>query len=344
MNLEKIYYDIKKIIDTVDFSLLWDGFILLRFAVYNEEKCFFDGSYIPKTDAFIANTAIMYNDEYIAIWNVIEEVDIEILASKMIHEMFHAYQMKNNESRFPKELEALVKYNYSAENLSIKMEENKLLCSLIGNFNEAEYMRFLSLRKYRLKNFEYEYRYESAIEQIEGSANYVELNALKQISEEKYKLKIAGMLNEICNPKNCFPIRIVSYSIGAFIFELLKKNELLCFESITHEPVTTQILKKVLDYNGGLPFSLKIEEKINDYNATTDKIIQQALLTNQCVLEGEFDLLGVNVYNARYYKGYIVSTYFVMFMGSDKESVLYGDFVIKLNSVNKITKVYKIIR
>lgn len=342
MNLEEIYYGIKKIIDTVDFSLLWDGFIPLRFAVYNGEKCFFDGKYIPKTDEFIANTAIMYNDEYIAIWNVIEEVDLEVLASKMIHEMFHAYQMQNNESRFPNEIDALVKYNYSDENFSVKLEENRLLSRLIGNFNEADFRRFLSLRKYRLLNFEYEYRYESAIEQIEGSANYVELNALKQISEEKYNHKISGMLSEICDPENFFPIRIVSYSIGALIFELLKKNNLLCFDSFSHESVTTSFLKDALEYNGKLPFSLEIESIINDYNSATDKIIQQALLTNHCVLDGEYELIGVNVYDARYYNSYIVSTYFVMFICNGCESVLYGDFVIKLNSENKISKVYKI--
>lgn len=342
MNLEEIYYGIKKIIDTVDFSLLWDGFIPLRFAVYNKEECFFDGSYIPKTDVFIANTAIMYNDEYIAIWNIIDEIDLEVLASKLIHEMFHAYQMKNNESRFINEIEALVKYNYSAVNLSIKMEENTLLCNLIRNFNRDDFSRFLSLRKYRLLNFEYEYRYESSIEQIEGSATYVELNALKQISDEKYNLKVEGMLNEICNTKNYFPIRIVSYSVGALVFELLKKNNIFCFESFSKEPVAISFLKDELEYNGQLPYFSEIESIINDYNNVTDKIIQQTLLSNNCVLVGEYELLGVNVYNARYYNNYIVSTYFVMFMNNGCESVLYGDFVIKINSENKINKVYKI--
>ena len=342
MNLEEVYYGTGKIIDTVDFSLLWDGFTPLRFAVYNEEECFFDGKFIPKTEAFMANTAIMYKGEYIAIWNVIEEIDLEVLASKMIHEMFHAYQMNNKESRFPNELEALVKYNYSVENLSVKMEENRLISKLMENFNEADFESLLSLRKYRLLNYEYEYRYESAVEQIEGSAEYVELNALKQISEERYNLKIAGMLRRICDPKNCFPIRILSYSIGGLIFELLKKNNLLSFESFSHEAVTTSFLENALEYNGELPFSSEIKALIEDYNSATDQIIQQALLTNECVLDGEYELLGVNIYNARYYNGYIVSTYFVMFMRDGSESVLYGNFVIKLNAKNKIIKVYKI--
>jgi len=342
MNLEEIYYGTRKIIESVDFSLLWDGFTPLRFAVYNEEECFFDGKFIPKTEAFMANTAIKYKGEYIAIWNINEEIDLEVLASKMIHEMFHAYQMKNKESRFPNEMEALVKYNYSVPNLSVKMEENRLISNLMENFNEADFKSLLSLRKYRLLNYKYEYRYESAVEQIEGSAEYVELNALKQISKEKYKLKIAGMLKKISDPKSCFPIRIVSYSIGGLIFELLKKNDLLSFEFFSHETTTISFLENASAYNEELPFSSEMETLIKDYNSATDQIIQQALLTNECVLDGEYELLGVNVYNARYYNRYIVSTYFVMFMREGCESVLYGDFVIKLNTNDKISKVYKI--
>lgn len=41
---------------------------------------------LPKTDEFLANTAILYMSKYIATWN------LGILAYKMVHEMFHAYQ------------------------------------------------------------------------------------------------------------------------------------------------------------------------------------------------------------------------------------------------------------
>ena len=36
-------------------------------------------------------------------------MDLDILASKIIHEMFHAYQMECGESRFLEEVEALLK-------------------------------------------------------------------------------------------------------------------------------------------------------------------------------------------------------------------------------------------
>lgn len=40
---------------------------------------------------------------------------------------FFAFQMKNQDDRFPNELEAVFKYDYSLENLSGKYIENKLL-------------------------------------------------------------------------------------------------------------------------------------------------------------------------------------------------------------------------
>lgn len=62
-----------------------------------------------KTEEFLANTAICYQGRLIAIWCLSEEMDLDILASKIIHEMFHAYQMECGESRFPEEVEALLK-------------------------------------------------------------------------------------------------------------------------------------------------------------------------------------------------------------------------------------------
>ncbi|MBE6984252.1 MAG: hypothetical protein E7434_01320 [Ruminococcaceae bacterium] len=87
-----LYHLVKAEVDKVDFSSLWDGFAPLRFALYDQELCCFDGEMIKKTNDFLANTAINYRGEWIAIWNVSDEIDPKILASKMVHEMFHGFQ------------------------------------------------------------------------------------------------------------------------------------------------------------------------------------------------------------------------------------------------------------
>ena len=135
MNLRAIHHEVNARIHRVDFSLLWEGFKPLKFALYNENACCFDGEYIDKTDQFLANTAIHYNGEYIAIWRLGEDVpDYDVLTSKIIHEMFHGFQYENKESRFPNELEALQKYSYSVENLTIKLKENHLSTTLTKGY------------------------------------------------------------------------------------------------------------------------------------------------------------------------------------------------------------------
>ena len=105
-----MYYAVEELIKKVDFNKLWPGFEPLKFALYNENECFFDGEFVNKTDEFLANTAIKYNGEMIAIWKLTEEINPVILCSKIIHEMYHGYQNINGESRFPDEFEAIVNY------------------------------------------------------------------------------------------------------------------------------------------------------------------------------------------------------------------------------------------
>ena len=131
MKLNEIYFEVEKLIKKVDFNNLWPGFKPFKFALYNETECFFDGEYVDRTDEFLANTAINYNGEMIAIWNMIEEINPIILCSKIIHEMFHGYQKINKESRFPDEIEAIINYNYDEENLSYKLLENELIVELL---------------------------------------------------------------------------------------------------------------------------------------------------------------------------------------------------------------------
>ncbi len=70
-----------------------------------------------------------------------EDVDSVILASKMIHEMFHGFQRENGESRFPDELDALYNYSYDACNLELKLIENRIIASLSESFDSEEYKR-----------------------------------------------------------------------------------------------------------------------------------------------------------------------------------------------------------
>ena len=338
-NLEELYRLVKGYIDKVDFSLLWNGFKPLTFALYNSEKVFFDGKYIEKTQEFMANTSINYKGEMIGIWNVMEDIDPIILASKLIHEMFHGFQMMNKENRFPDELDALYKYEYSDENLSIKLKENKLIVKLLDNFNKDDFAKLLSLRKYRLNHFSFEYEYESKIEQIEGSANNVELNALKQLSNELFLEKLNSLKSNVLERKKFLPIRVLCYDIGALLLEVLKKNEINFDDGFSSQPFSMSLINGVKEIIPNISFDFK--DDIDTYFNKAEGIINNAINKNDVVVEGRYNILGVNVYNAIFYKGYIISIYFLMYGNQESPNVEYGNFVIESKKDKILTKVYR---
>lgn len=340
IKLDELYYEVKKYIEDIDFSKIWEGFKPLKFALYNEKECFFDGEYITKTENFLGNTSIKYNDEYIAIWDVLEDISPVILTSKIVHEMFHGFQQKHGEVRFPDEIDAIYKYKYIDQNLSLKILENELIVELLGYFEQSKFNKLLGIRKYRYNHFTYEYLYETSIEQIEGTANYVELQVLKDISYEDYLLKINNMKQEILSPKNLFPIRIISYDIGTLLLVLLHDNNIDFNIGFTDDTFMFNLVDKSKEEN--LLDMLFLDEEIDIYNKKSADIITKALSDNDVVMDYKTNLLGFNVYNARYYDNHIISRYFVMYGDINNPTIQYGDFVIETFEEKVVTKIYKI--
>lgn len=48
MKLNDLYSKLAEIISNLDYESIWYGFKPLKFALYDDENCFFDGSYIEK--------------------------------------------------------------------------------------------------------------------------------------------------------------------------------------------------------------------------------------------------------------------------------------------------------
>lgn len=340
INLECLYYEIKKHIDKVDFSKLWRGFESLKFALYTDNECFFDGKYIPKTDEFLGNTSICYNNEVIAIWNVMEQADSIVLASKMIHEMFHGFQRINNESRFPNEMDALYQYKYDDVNLSLKLEENVIISELLDNFEFDKFQKLLKIRKFRASNYSYEYHYETCVEQIEGAAQFVELCALKQLSYDTYLDKLNKLKSRITINGNLLPVRIISYDVGALLLLILNENGIEYQSDFVNTPFSEYLIANMSECQ--LNVELSMGATINSYYENADLIISKAIESNDVVNKGLFDLLGVNVYNAIYRNGFIISRYFVMYGDKNCPKVEYGDFVIETPEYMKVSKIYRI--
>lgn len=340
MDLEKYYYEVKRRMEIVDFSKLWRGFKPLKFALYTDSECFFDGAYIEKTDIFLGNTSILYNGEWVAIWNLQEQIDPVVLTSKIIHEMFHGFQMMNHDSRFPDELDALYNYKYEEDNLNLKLTENQLLCRLSIRFEKALFEELLQIRKYRFDTFPYAYRYESGIEQIEGTANFVELHCLKQLSAGLFEKALSAMRDRILQPKNLLPIRIICYDIGALLLYVMTENN-IPFET-GFSPVT--FAEAILSDAAGkkhIPEG-NMKDLLDHYHTKASEVIRQAKEKNTVITDTPCDLLGVNAYNAIFHENHIISRYFVMFSSVSNPQIEYGDFVIETNAYKKASKIYRI--
>ncbi len=340
MDLKQLYNNVNQRIQSLDFTRLWKGFIPLKFALYNDELCCFNGDYIEKTSDFTANRSIVYQGEPIAIWKVNGPMDEDILAADMVHEMFHAFQNQNGEHRFPDEMEAPVKYQYHGDAMTLKAEENRLLAKLMEDFCREDYEKLLRCRKYRSIHYPYEYGYESSVEQIEGSATYVELAALKQLSPEKYQQHLSELLDKLRDPAKLFPVRILSYEVGALLFLLSKEQGLADFEFFSEIPFTSSMLDGVTEEEL-LPVDPAIQGLMDSFFSGSREDIAQALSEGDLIADHDCRLLSANIYDARYVEPYLLSRFFVLYEDENGKHSPSGDFVMELEGKDCIRKIWR---
>ena len=347
INLERLYDQLCGSINTLDLDAVWKGFRPLKFALYNDTECFFDGRYIEKTADFCANTVIEYNGDKIAIWYAETEMDIPKFTSCIVHEMFHAFQEKQGWDCWPNEMEALYKYNYNEENLKIKLHENKLLLELLEGFDADKYNELLTCRKYRSEKFPYEFSYECCGEEIEGSANYVEWQVLRQLDEKEADKLVSDMRKTMLRPEYFFPIRISGYYTGALLI-----NAMVRAGGYNYGPKDRPVIKQILEHmdsvsavNVGTGAEQKaVSEALSSFMSESKRIVETAVKANEVVLEGPVKMGSVNIYDARCYNGYLTSRFFLMYLENGEKKVIRDNYVIKMRDEGLIDKVYKWVR
>lgn len=342
MNLKKYYEEVALRIDKIDFSFLWPKFKKYNFALYDNERVIINNQEIKKTDGFLGNTSIKFNNDYIAIWNLSSDMDYDILTSKIIHEMFHAFQNENKESRFPSELDAVINYEYNKTNLQIKYKENLILKELLGDFNINLLEEFLKLRKFRKENFSYEYDYETKVETIEGSAEFVELLVLKQLNINKYHQQLGNLIKRIINPNHLIPIRIICYDIGVLILTVCEKNNISINKDLTNYlTFSNQLISNTSLNHIDMSFDEKLEKILIEDNKSLQKLIKETILKNNKIITGPYDLIAFNVYQARFLNGYLYSKHFIIYNNGTEDIILYGDYLVKLVNL-KIDIIYQV--
>ncbi len=229
---------LNSLLNLVDYNKLWEGFKKTKYAIYNHANFYIndksgigldlikkDSFFMGKVDEkFIGNTAISINNEYIAIWDekyIYENMDNRKLASLIIHEMFHCFQLSSNEKRFPNELLG-IEYPITIENISLRMLERKHLLDAYLEKDKDKKIELLTLyynvRDKRESIIGRKIDYEKSIESVEGTAVYVEFKALNQLSAGNEKMMLEEYIEGFTNiNEDNLKIRLSTFNQGLLL-------------------------------------------------------------------------------------------------------------------------------
>ncbi len=225
MDLFSIYQNVEQIIDRVKLSELFPGFRRYKFALYNARAICFNGAMLSYDERFKGNTSIEFCGEYIAIRQITSQsdLDLDILAYELVHEMHHCYQQEKAERRFPDDLK-LLNRPLDIDFYTLKHEENRCLALAYINGDKDSFRKFYEIRNFRLDKFSKYSQEELKAETIEGISEFIGLSALKRISLTKWQSHIDKYLRIITNDISLlFDIRQAAYFSGAILCLTLDK-------------------------------------------------------------------------------------------------------------------------
>jgi len=241
---EDITKTLKVVYEKINSGVLenyWTGFKPLPIAFYDNSHVYIIGlSELPEgfnkedeifvgewDNRFIGNTSIKFQEGYIGIWDLstVEEfTTFSEFYSKIVHEIFHGFQLSNNDKRFANEFLAF-QYPFTVENIALRIKEREYL--LKGVFEDKknlkrDYMKkFISCREKRRSIIKEFLDYELGLESIEGTATYVEYRALFDESclPEKFLISVFG--KDLIKVTDLNKFRMSCYSPGMYISLLL---------------------------------------------------------------------------------------------------------------------------
>lgn len=354
--MDKTYQAILQRINKIDFNTLWPGFIPYEFALYNDEKVYFETKEMPVTNEFMGNTSIKFEGKQIAIWKIEDEdvLDLDYLAAALVHEMFHAHQFHLKDSRFSNELDGFT-YPLESVNLSLKAQELSLLSrAVIEETLENKAFYFNEFLAVRLKRFDLlgpHANYEKGIETIEGTAEYITLSVLRAINIDAYnahKNRAINYLNTL--NEHLLDIRRTAYFSGAFICILADelvidyKTEIVQDLPYNFDLITQKYaFSKTLD----VPETVNpiVAQLIDAYSENTSKLVSDILTHEQVSkVTGAFTIKGYDPMNMKAYKNYVYHKHFLAMGTEDETAFVMGPLVIETDGMDysKFSAYYKI--
>lgn len=267
--MRDLYKKIDSLITKLNFDEIWKGFTPCDFALYNKETVFLKNEEIPPDERYMGNTAKIIDGKPIAIWHVSDapKVDPETLASKVVHEMFHGFQMSQGDTRWADEFK-LFAYPRDLDNYELKLAENHYLAKAMEENCQTSFEQFSTIRRARKRLIGDFIIEEFKTETLEGTATYVELMALKQISHEKFVDAVEKHIKIIRNPEKLFNIRDISYSVGAMLCIALKVMGI----NFHHELTETRTLFELIELKPNIvetkfeTFQSELQKRFDDFH------------------------------------------------------------------------------
>ena len=326
--MQDLWQRIHSKIRRIDFDTLWPGFRPFPFAFYDDKRVVFSDRTLPWDARFLGNTAIDWEGSPLAIWKIEspEPADEDVLTSKLVHEMFHAFQKASGETRWADEIRQGLRYQYHPDNLCLKFMEDFHLCGFLTSFSVETWQILLSVRNGRAQRFPEEVDYEARIETIEGMAEYIELQALRVLDERKYQQSLQRIVETLNDPAKLFPIRSVCYHSGAVMCVLADRHGLAIWHEIGKESRTIDRLLA-----DGLPARIR-PVKIQSVITEVDRFLAQRKETMdhffcgaEPYLEGNFPLIGMDPMNTFVLDQRIYFRNFIGYMDTDGPKVFMGE-------------------
>jgi len=342
-SLRELYNKIYEIIEKLDYGDIWSGFNRYPFALYDKENVFFKDKTIPYNTCFLGNTAIEYDGAFLAIWcveNPLSE-NPEALAANIVHEMFHAYQRANNESRFPDDL-LMLDYPYTQDNITLQYSENLLLSQAAKSQDLLEkknlLMQFAAARKYREGLIGDIIKQEYLRETVEGMAEYAGNMALKQISPELYKERVGGYIEKLeVLDERLFDIGRLLYYSGFLLCNTLAEAGIDFYHAIgdAELPLFDIIADNSLAEKPDIEVDkTRISAELMNYMDSKKSGFNAFLSAHKDEVSGDFYICGYDPMNMVKFENMILCSHFIMLMGQESSDPVFieGPVLLKLRT------------
>ena len=368
-NKNEVIETLKKIYNKIRSGVLekyWQGFKPFPIAFYDKNNVYIIGlSKTPEgfqkendiligkwNEKFIGNTAIKYEGDYIAIWDLTtlnDYTSYEKIYSNIVHEIFHGFQMINGDKRFANEF-LFFQYPFNVENIALRLEERKYLLKSVFEEDKIENIKyFISYREKRRELIKEYLNYELGLESIEGTATYVEYKALLDESSlpDVFLLSIFG--EDLNKAVDYNKFRQSCYSSGLYLSILLdyfkkgwkkeySKSSMYLYDYFL-ENIDLIPSKEI-----SLSFEIKkiSEMIIKKYNEYTEKEFEEFYTSERQmkILKGKYTLAAFDPMNIIKKENFLLHKNFLKVKEKDNEIFIPGpaisEFENEIWNINKI--------